>query len=224
MGRKDFQVKIRGHRVEVSEVETALLAIEGIQEAVVVGREDIPGDKRLVAYLVPSEQRVPTVGELRLLLAIRLPDYLVPAFFIRLNTLPLTATGKVDRRSLPPGRTRLALKNEYAPPRSPVEESLVKIWAEVLGLEQVGVHDDFLELGGDSILATVLISRVLAGFQAEVALRTLFEAPTVAEMSTVIIEALASRVDKEKLDQMLKEILLEDLPGSLNKHSPLGEA
>jgi len=224
VGRKDFQVKIRGHRVEVSEVETALLAIEGIQEAVVVGREDIPGDKRLVAYLVPSEQRVPTVGELRLLLAIRLPDYLVPAFFIRLNTLPLTATGKVDRRSLPPGRTRLALKNEYAPPRSPVEESLVKIWAEVLGLEQVGVHDDFLELGGDSILATVLISRVLAGFQAEVALRTLFEAPTVAEMSTVIIEALASRVDKEKLDQMLKEILLEDLPGSLNKHSPLGEA
>ena len=226
LGRKDFQVKIRGHRVEVSEVETALLALDGLKEAVVVGREDTPGDKRLVAYVVPLAGRVPTVSAMRRLLADKLPDYMVPSLFIRLDTLPLTPTGKVDRRSLPPpGVTRPELENPYVPPRSPIEESLVKIWAEVLGLEQVGIHDPFLELGGDSILATVLASRVRAAFHTQVALRTLFESPTVAEMATVIFEILARGIDKERLDQMINEVISDqDPPSSPLKHSPLDEA
>ena len=226
LGRKDFQVKIRGHRVEVSEVEAALLAVEGIKEAVVVGREDIPGDKRLVAYLVPSGQHVPAASTLRRFLANKLPDYMVPAFFVTLDTLPLTPTGKVDRRSLPPpGGTRPSLETVYVAPRSPVEERLVKIWADVLGLEQVGIHDHFLELGGDSILATKLVSRVLTAFQAQVAMRTLFEAPTVAEMTTAILEVLARGVDVEKFDQMLEEVLSEQgVPSSPSERPSADEA
>jgi amino acid adenylation domain-containing protein len=226
LGRKDFQVKIRGHRVEVSEVETALLALDGLKEAVVVGREDTPGDKRLVAYVVPLEGRVPTVSAMRRLLADKLPDYMVPSLFIRLDTLPLTPTGKVDRRSLPPpGVARPELESPYVAPRSPIEETLVKIWAEVLGLERVGIHDPFLELGGDSILAMVLASRVRAAFQTQVALRTLFESPTVAKLATVIFEILARGIDKERLDQMINEVISDqDLPSSSRKRSPLDEA
>jgi amino acid adenylation domain-containing protein len=207
LGRKDFQVKIRGYRVEVAEVEAALLSVDGVKEAVVVGREDTPGDKRLVAYLVVSGPPVP-VSELRRLLTARLPDYMVPALFITLESLSLTPTGKVDRRSLPPPQgNRPHLQNPYVAPRSPLEETLVKIWAEVLGLEQVGVNDHFLELGGNSLLATILVSRVLKALHVQVPLRALFEAPTVAEMATVILEVLANRVGKEKLDQIFNEVL-----------------
>jgi len=216
LGRKDFQVKIRGHRVEVAEVETALLAIDGIKEAVVVGREDTPGDKRLLAYLVASGQQAPAVSHLRRTLAEKLPDYMVPAIFITLESLPLTPTGKVDRRSLPaPRGTRPVLENPYVAPSSPLEETLAKIWADVLLCDQVGVNDHFLELGGNSLLATILVSRVLKTLNVQIALRTLFEAPTVAEMATVIIETQARGVSKEKLDQMFEEVLSqENLPSS----------
>ena len=223
LGRKDFQVKIRGYRVEVAEVETALLSVGGVKEAVVVGREDTPGDKRLVAYLVG--QQVPPVNELRRSLTARLPDYMVPAVFITLETLPLTPTGKVDRRSLPPPQgDRPQLGNPYVAPSSPLEETLVKIWADVLRLEQVGVHDHFLELGGNSLLATILVSRVLKTLHVQVALRTLFEAPTVAEMAIVIIENLATGIGKEKLDRMFEEVLSEENPpSSLSARSLLDE-
>ena len=148
---------------------------------------------------------------------------MVPAIFITLESLPLTPTGKVDRRSLPPPQgTRPPLENPYVAPSSPLEETLVKIWADVLRLEQVGVNDHFLELGGNSLLATILVSRVLKTLHVQVPLRTLFEAPTVAEMATVIIETLARGIGKEKLDRMFEEVLSqEDLPSSLST-GPVG--
>jgi len=228
LGRKDFQVKIRGYRVEVAEVETALLELDTVKEAVVVGHEDTRGDssaplpsglslsvedragKRLVAYIIPTGPHAPTVSELRRLLANKLPDYMVPAMFVMLDRMPLTATGKVDRRALPrPEGIRPALETSFVAPRTPIEEQLARIWAEVLGLDRVGVHDNFLELGGDSLLATRVISRVLPQFQVKLPLRDLLEASTVGEMGEVIVQNHADKVDKQTLQRILVE--LEDL-------------
>jgi acyl carrier protein len=132
---------------------------------------------------------------------------MVPSLFVTLDALPLTVTGKVDRRSLPsPECTRPALEIAYISPRSPLEESLTRLWAEVLRLDRVGIHDNFLELGGHSLLATRVVSRVREAFQVEVPLRSLFEAPTVAEMAEVIGKTLAGRTDDQKLDQMLADL------------------
>jgi amino acid adenylation domain-containing protein len=207
LGRKDFQVKIRGHRVEVAEVETALLDIEGVKEAVVVGHEATPGEKRLVAYLVPAGHRAPTVTALRRLLADKLPAYMVPSTFVTLETLPLTATGKVDRRALPPpDGTRPTLDTPYVAPRSPLEEWLATTWAEVLGLDRVGRDDNFLDLGGQSLMATMLVSRVLAHLHVRLSPRTLLDAPTVAAMAEVLVRSLPGGMENEALDQTLAEV------------------
>jgi amino acid adenylation domain-containing protein len=189
-GRKDFQVKIRGYRVELTEIETALLDIDGVKAAVVVGWEDVPGNKRLVAYIVPAGAHIPAVAELRRVLGDKLPDYMLPSTFITLDALPLTATGKVDRRALPsPDRTRQALQTAFVAPRTPLEEKLAQLWAGVLGLDGVGVHDSFLDLGGDSLLATQVVSRVLVQFHVRLSLRVLFDAPTVADMAALLVES-----------------------------------
>ena len=207
VGRQDFQVKIRGHRVEVTEVETALFELEGVKEAVVVGREEIPGDRRLVAYIVPASPHPPAVSDLRRLLAEKLPDYMVPSSFVVLDTLPLTATGKVDRRALPPpGQTRPALDTLFVAPRTPVEMGVARIWAEVLGLDRVGVDDNFLELGGDSLLATKVISRVLAQFQVVLPLRFLFEASTVAETAVAIVRSQIGTMKQQEVGQLITEL------------------
>jgi acyl-coenzyme A synthetase/AMP-(fatty) acid ligase/acyl carrier protein len=188
-GRKDFQVKIRGYRVELTEIEAVLLDIDGVKAAAVAGWEDAPGHKRVVAYVVPKEAHLPPVAELRRILGEKLPDYMLPSAFICLDALPLTATGKVDRRSLPsPGRARPMLKSTFVAPRTPVEEKLAQLWANTLGLDAVGVHDGFLELGGDSLLATQVVSRVLTQFHVRVPLRALFDAPTVADMAALLAE------------------------------------
>lgn len=189
-GRKDFQVKIRGYRVELTEIEAALLDIDGVKAAVVAGWEDTPGNKHLVAYIVPAGAHIPAVTELRRALGDKLPDYMLPSTFITLDALPLTATGKVDRRALPsPGRTRPSLESAFVAPRTPLEEKLAQLWAGVLGLDAVGVHDGFLDLGGDSLLATQVVSRVLTQFQVRVSLRALFDAPTVADMAALLVES-----------------------------------
>ena len=207
LGRKDFQVKIRGHRVEVAEVETALLEVAGVQEAVVVGREDTPGDKRLVAYCILAGPHIPTVSELRRSIGNKLPDYMVPSTYIRLETLPRTATGKVDRGALPPpDHIRPVLDTPFVAPRTPVEERLVGIWTEVLGLDRVGVHDSFLDLGGDSLLATQVTSRVLVQLQVRLPLQALLAAPTVAEMAEVIVQSQASKLEASELNQILAEL------------------
>jgi acyl-coenzyme A synthetase/AMP-(fatty) acid ligase/aryl carrier-like protein len=189
-GRKDFQVKIRGHRVDLTEIEAALLEIDGIKAAVAAGWEDEPGNKRVVAYIVPTAAQLPPVTELRRVLGDKLPDYMLPSAFIKLDAVPLTATGKIDRRALPsPGRARPLLKSPFVAPRTPLEEKLAQLWAQMLGLDEVGVHDGFLDLGGDSLLATQVVSRVLTQFHARVSLRALFDAPTVAEMAALLAES-----------------------------------
>ena len=192
-GRTDFQVKIRGYRVEVSEVEAALREIEGVREAVVVGNEVALGDWRLVAYIIGTYGRLPRIGALRHQLSGKLPDYMVPWTFMVVDSMPLTATGKVDRLALPmPDGTRPAVETPYQAPGSAIELQLAEIWSEVLALKQVGIHDDFLELGGDSLLAMQVISRVLGRFRVAVTQRELFDAATISEMAT-LIDAIARK-------------------------------
>ncbi len=184
LGRLDYQVKVRGFRVEPGEVETVLTEHPVVRQSVVVAREDEPGDKRLVAYVVPTQRQAPTSGELRALLKAKLPEYMVPSVFVLLEVLPLTPSGKVDRHALPaPEPSRPALEKAYAAPRTPVQEALVSLWVEVLGLGQVGIHDDFFELGGHSLLATRLVSRLCHTFQVELSLSSFFEGPTIAMLA-----------------------------------------
>ncbi|MFQ5874601.1 MAG: amino acid adenylation domain-containing protein, partial [Dehalococcoidia bacterium] len=174
LGRKDLRVKIRGHRIDIAEIEQALLDHAAIKEVVAVAREDRPGDQRLVAYVVPARHPGPTVSELRRFLNERLPDYMIPLAFVMLDALPLTSTGKVDRQALPAlGRSRPELASPFVAARTSVEEVLVGIWTDVLGLEQLSIHDNFFELGGHSLLATQVISRLREVFHAELPLRSL---------------------------------------------------
>ena len=161
VGRADFQIKIRGYRIEPGEVEAALLAAPGVREAVVVARDDA-GDPRLIAYVVPDGCAAPAPAMLRQVVAERLPEYMVPAVFVPLAALPLNPNGKVDRSALPAPTEALArpVSAEYAPPETPAEEAVAKIWAEVLGVERVGRHDDFFELGGHSLSATQAVARM----------------------------------------------------------------
>ena len=184
LGRTDQQVKVRGYRVETGEVEAVLCTHESVREAVVTARADRSGEKRLVAYVVCGEGAVPAVGELRAHLSERLPDYMVPAAFVFLDEIPLTAESKLDRRALPEPEETAGTVNEYVAPRTPTEELLAAAFAEVLGLERVGAHDDFFARGGHSLLATQLISRVRRTFGVEVPLLELFEQPTVAGFAT----------------------------------------
>ncbi len=188
LGRRDNQVKIRGFRIELGEIETTLAALAGVREAVVVVRPNTSNDLRLVAYVVGDA----AAETLRESLRERLPDYMVPAAFVTLAALPLTPNGKVDRKALlSPEAAPEWQRSEatYLPPRTPVEEVLAGIWAEVLGLERVGAADHFFDLGGHSLLATRVMARVRSVFGIEVPLRDLFEAPTLASLA-VRIEAI----------------------------------
>ncbi|MFQ5853285.1 MAG: AMP-binding protein, partial [Candidatus Binatia bacterium] len=207
LGRKGSRVKIRGYSVEPVEVERALLDLDAIKQAVVVGREDKPGDQCLVAYIVPTGRPAPTISALRRALAEKLPDYMIPSALVMLDVLPLTPTGKVDRRALPaPGRTRPELESTFVAPRTPVEETLVGIWAEVVGVDQVGIQDNFFDLGGHSLAATRVISRVIKTFKVELPIKSLFESPTVADMAQVIMQNQAKKVGPEELARMLAEL------------------
>jgi amino acid adenylation domain-containing protein len=187
LGRLDGQVKIRGYRVELGEIEAVLTQHPAVRESVVVAREEVPGERRLVAYVVADRQPGPSIRDLRRFLRAELPDYMVPAAVVPLETLPLTPNGKVDRRQLPaPEPARPALEDALVAPRTPVEEGLAEIWGQVLAVEQVGIHDNFFELGGHSLLATQVIARLQAAFQVELPLRRLFEAPTVADLAKYI--------------------------------------
>ncbi len=182
LGRIDSQVKVRGFRIELGEIEAALTAHPAIREAVVAAREDKPGDRRLIAYIVCRET-APDAADLRAWLKERLPEPMIPAGFVALAALPLTPHGKVDRKALPAPEP--AADAPSASPRTPVEVALAAIWSEVLGLP-CGIFDDFFTLGGHSLLATQLVSRVRESFGVELALRELFEAPTVASLAARI--------------------------------------
>ncbi|WP_165692686.1 condensation domain-containing protein, partial [Mycolicibacterium fortuitum] len=176
-GRADEQVKVRGYRIELGEIQSALADLDGVQQAVVVVREDQPGDKRLVGYLTGSADPV----HVRAALAERLPAYMVPAAVVVLDALPLTVNGKLDKRALP--APEYTDTDHYRAPSTATEEILAGIYAQVLGLERVGVDDSFFDLGGDSLTAMRLLAAVNAGFEAEVSVRTLFDAPTIAQLA-----------------------------------------
>ncbi|MEH1785599.1 MAG: amino acid adenylation domain-containing protein [Nostoc sp.] len=183
LGRIDNQVKIRGFRIELGEIEAALSQHPQVQASYVIVCEDTPGDKRLVAYIVPQLQVTLTISELRSYLKKKLPDYMVPSAIVILESLPLTPNGKIDRRALPAPEPSSELLEKYVAPRNPIEEILSLIWQQVLKVDLVGRHDNFFELGGHSLLATQLISRVRSSLKVELPLRSLFAAPTIAELS-----------------------------------------
>ncbi|HEV7361138.1 MAG TPA: amino acid adenylation domain-containing protein, partial [Mycobacterium sp.] len=178
LGRADEQVKIRGHRIELGEIQTALLNLDGVEQAAVITREDRPGAKRLVGYITGTAD--PTV--LRTALADRLPSYMVPAALVALEALPMTVNGKLDTRALPAPKYQ-GIGGDYRAPATAVEEILAGIYAQVLGVEQVGVDDSFFDLGGDSLSAMRLIATINSGLDADLEVHTLFDAPTVARLS-----------------------------------------
>ena len=183
LGRNDLSVKVRGYKVETVEIEMALLDHPNIKQVAVVAHEEGDGDARLVAYLVPRQVPSPNSSELRSFLQGQFPDYMIPSAFVVLDALPLTPNGKVDRHNLPyPGKSRPELDTPYIAPTTSVEEKLAKIWTEVLSLDQVGIHDNFFDLGGNSLLAMQVISRIRDVFRVELALRHLFETRTLAAL------------------------------------------
>ncbi|BAZ11501.1 amino acid adenylation domain protein [Calothrix sp. NIES-4071] len=182
--RIDNQVKIRGFRIEIAEIEAVLIQHQVVREVVVLAREDLPGDKRLVAYVVNDTPT--TVPELRHFLKQKLPEYMVPGAFVFLEALPLTPNGKVDRKALPAPEIATIEQDNFKAPRTNVEEILAGIWSDILGVKQVSIDDNFFDLGGHSLIATQLISRIRKVFQVEVPLRYLFEEPTVAGLGAKI--------------------------------------
>ena len=217
LGRIDHQVKIRGFRIECGEIETTLNTHPAVREALVVAREDGPGEKRLVAYVVRKQGQAAMVNELRGYLKQKLPDYMVPASFVYLDRLPLTASGKVDRKTLPAHDSeRPDLGSTFVPPRTPSEELLAEIWCELLGLKEIGVEDNFFDLGGHSLLAIQMISRVRHSFQVELPVRRLFETPTIAGLAMAVVEFLveknAAEQDSPTLDTLAELFNTEDEP------------
>jgi len=184
VGRVDHQVKIRGNRVEIGEVEVVLSQYEGVAEVVIVVQEDTSGDNYLAAYIVPDTGITLDISELRNFLRQTLPDYMMPLAFVILEALPLTPNGKVNRQALPvPDQTRPDVESRFVAPRTEIEEQMVKIWTEILGLERVGVYDNFFDLGGHSLLATQVIFQLTDAFHVKIHLRALFETPTIAGLA-----------------------------------------
>ena len=207
MGRRDFQIKIRGHRVEIGEVEAALLEVNNVKETVVIATPTATKAPQLIGYVVARTPPAPTVSQLRRSLAQTLPAYMIPSAFVILDVLPRLPTGKVDRAALPtPDAGRPDLDRPFVAPRTPVEAQLSRIWGEVLHLESVGIDDPFVELGGHSLLATQLLTRIIETFRVELPLRTLLETPTIADMALVIAQHQAKQLDADTITQLLAEV------------------
>jgi acyl-coenzyme A synthetase/AMP-(fatty) acid ligase/acyl carrier protein len=235
LGRIDHQVKIRGYRIELGEIEAVLRrypgtpGAPGFTDVIVIAREDTPGDKRLVAYVVPAPGQELKLSELYNYLMAKLPDYMVPSAIAPLEKLPLMSNGKVDRRALPiPEYARREPEQEYVAPRNEVEERLCAIFSEVLGVEKVGIEDNFFFLGGHSLSATQVTTRILDVLQADVPLRRIFETPTVAGLALAVEECQSVSEDDpieiisrpaakevEPLEMMLGQMSNEELQALL---------
>jgi acyl carrier protein len=207
LGRLDHQVKVRGYRIELGEIEAALAECAGIRQAVVMAREDQPGDARLVAYLVALNGDVPAASELRSRLRERLPDYMLPSAFVTLPTLPLTPNGKVDRKALPkPDQAQAAeTPREFMPPQSQVEETIASVWKEVLRIDRVGRQDNFFDLGGHSLLLTQVHNRLSKLFDEPLTIIDLFSSPTIAGLCEVIAER-KRQIEAVEYSELLRQI------------------
>lgn len=208
LGRIDRQVKIRGYRIELGEIESALEQHPSVRLSTVTVREDKPGDRQIVAYIVFKEQFTKTnVSQLRDYLQQRLPEYTIPSAFVRLDSLPYFPNGKIDFKALPvPEITRKNLSTSFVAPQTSTEKTIAKIWLEILDVERVGIHDEFLELGGHSLIATQIVSRIRETLQTDLSLRQFFETPTVAGLAATVTQNLAEQTDEKKLDELLAEL------------------
>ena len=216
LGRVDTQVKVRGFRIELEEIETFLLSHPSVRNAVVVAREQ-RGYMALVAYLVPGEPAAPAVRELRAFLGGSLPEYMVPTAFVFLDSLPLTPSGKVDRRALPaPGESRVEAEGSFVAPETVVQEMVVEVWSEILGRERIGIHDSFFELGGHSLLATRVVSRLRDCLGVSLPLRTVFESPTVASLA-LAVEAARRGAMQTQAPPLMRVSRTEALPLSFSQ-------
>jgi len=196
MGRVDDQVKIRGFRIEPDEITSALSEHPSVLQSVVVARELADGEKSLVAYIVQAPGALASESELKAALRTRLPDYMVPATFVQLDSLPLSPNGKVDRAALPgPTAANTLRDDQFVAPRTPVEERIAGILAPLLGLEQVGINDNFFMLGGHSLLGTQVIARVRDAFGVDLSLRSLFGSPTIAAVAEEVERLLLVRLE-----------------------------
>jgi hypothetical protein len=222
LGRLDHQVKVAGFRIELGEVETQMVQHRAIKECVVVARPDAHGDARLVAYLVlEPDAQLPDVSSLRSYLADSLPLYMIPSVFVALEKLPLTASGKVDRRALPaPETIDNATGPEYVAPRTALEQVLAGIWRDVLAVERVGIYDNFLNLGGHSLLAMRCVSGIRQVFRIDLPLRVLFESANLAELAQALpaYEQQPGALEKiARVMQKVKGVTREELQNQLLK-------
>ena len=206
LGRVDLQVKLRGFRIELEEIEAVLGTHPALAGAAALVREDVPGDQRLVAYVVPAEGRSVDAEELRRLCKSRLAPYMVPSMFMSLDAFPTTPNNKLDRKALPaPDGARPDLAGSYVAPRTPAEESLVEIWREVLAVDRVGIDDNFFDLGGHSLLAVRMLARVQESFGVDLYLGIVFERSTIRELAETITEALLGDAGEDELAALLAE-------------------
>jgi acyl-coenzyme A synthetase/AMP-(fatty) acid ligase len=212
LGRIDHQIKVRGFRIELGEIEATLASHAALREAVVLARTDGSTGAQLIGYVVPHAENSlahgELTGELRSFLRQTLPEYMVPAAFVALPALPLLPNGKIDRRTLAQHApaAQIAAETAYVAPRTPIEEALAGVWAEILNQERVGVHDSFFALGGHSLLATQVIARVRRMFQIALPLRTVFEAATIAEFAEVMLAHEPKPGQTLKIALILKQI------------------
>ena len=205
--RIDHQVKIRGFRVELGEIQVLLEQHPEVRATVVVAQQYPNGQKRLVGYVVPHDKEKLTTSELRKYLAEKLPDYMIPSAFVLLDSLPLSHNRKVDRRALPlPNADRPSLETSYVAPSTPAEQVVARIWSNLLGVERVGVHDNFFDLGGHSLLATRLAYKIEEDFRVEIGLRALFQAPTVSGIVNSLVESLGDREIVEEIARTILEV------------------
>jgi amino acid adenylation domain-containing protein len=205
LGRIDDQIKILGHRIEPNEIVTALDRHPTIRASLVVAREDVGSEKQLVAYVIPNPESQPAATDLQDFLRNELPEYMVPAVFVQMKNFPLRQNGKLDRAILPAPNAENTLRDEeFIAPRTPTEERLAAMLSSLLGLGQVGVRDNFFMLGGHSLLGTQLISHIRGKFGVELALRTLFDSPTIEQLSLEIERLLTARVEAMSEDEVLR--------------------
>ena len=206
-GRKDFRIKVRGYGVDTLEIENVLTSHPAIREAIVVPCSDEERDMKLIAYYVPTLMPGPLVDDLRSFVKARLPEYTVPTVFVALKSFPLNPNGKLDRTALPkPDGRRPVLSTAYSGPQNNTEKQLVELWEQVLNVHPIGIHDNFFDLGGHSLAATRVVSRVVKQFQLEIPLQSLFKSPTIAEMGAVITAHQGKALDEQGLAAMLDEL------------------
>ncbi|MBD2345780.1 non-ribosomal peptide synthetase [Anabaena subtropica] len=220
LGRIDYQVKIRGFRIELGEIENTLLKYPAVREVVVLAQEDKQGDQQLVAYIVCLSEQRPTINELRTYLKELLPEYMVPGVFIFLDTLPLLPNGKLDRRALPvPESLRPTLTTNYEVPQSEMEQQIAKLWQEVLHLDKVGIHDNFFDLGGHSLLMLQINHKLRAILQRDISVVTLFQNPTIYSLAQYLnqttedklsLKIIRERIEKQKAaNNRTKQLLMK---------------